>query len=234
MLAVIPVSCYDVFKLILFLSLYCNSSFHTGLFNILALLDILYLDIDILCKDTQEEDEDRRLDWWVYELQMSIGSASLFQVKKKKITTSSMSIYCIHMMSCLVSIIVSSVSFASVMVIHGVKCPPTVISIDQLHNFPAIYSRCVLVLPSHQMYYTWLMTMYWQVTLIMYVMSQDWYAMWNIAARMDIHHTMILYSFTYMQQMYANLMQCHCYCGQHIVDNVMWTEFYFVQRSIHS
>ena len=71
------------FKLILFLSLYCNSSFHTGLFNILALLDILYLDIDISCKDTQEEDEDRRLDWWVYELQMSIGSASLFQVKKK-------------------------------------------------------------------------------------------------------------------------------------------------------
>ena len=149
MLAVIPVSCYDVFKLIIFLSLYCTSSFHTGLFNILALLDILYLDIDILCKDTQEEDEDPRLDWWVYELQMSIGSASLFQVKNKtKLTTSSMSIYCLHMMSCLVSSIVSSDSFASVMVIHGVKCPPTVISIDQLHNFPTIYSRCVLVLTS--------------------------------------------------------------------------------------
>ena len=65
MLAVIPVPCYDVFKLILFLSLYCNSSFHTGLFNILALLDKFYLDIDILCKKKkpQEEDEDRRLDW---------------------------------------------------------------------------------------------------------------------------------------------------------------------------
>ena len=154
--------------------------------------------------------------------------------KLKKITTSSMSIYCIHMMSCLVSIIVSSVSFASVMVIHGVKSPPTVISIDQLHNFPATYSRCVLVLPSHQMYYTWLMTMYWQVTLIMYVMSQDWCAMWNISARMDIHHTMILSYFTYMQQMYANLMQCHCYSGQHIVDDIMWTELYFVRRSMHS
>ena len=68
----------------------------------------------------------------------------------------------------------------------------------------------------------------------MYVMSQDWYAMWNIAARMDIHHTMILYSFTYMQHMYANLMQCHCYSGQHIVNNVMWMELYFVRRSIHS
>ena len=28
-------------------------------------------------KKPQEEDEDQRLDWWVYELQMSIGSASL-------------------------------------------------------------------------------------------------------------------------------------------------------------
>ena len=171
----------------------------------------------------------RRSTTWLVSLWIANVNWICFLIPSltKKITTSSMSIYCIHMMSCLVSIIVSSVSFASVMVIHGLECPPTVIGIDQLHNFPAIYSRCVLVLPSHQMYYTWLMTMYWQVTLIMYVMSQDWYALWNIAARMDIpsHH-----DFVFFHLHAANVFKPHAmsllfrttHCRRRYVDGILF------------